>query len=492
MAAYNAAPMNPRLLLVLLLLCCSAACQTDAERVMNEALKPSNLEHDLMTLTDMIGGRVPGTPAMERALQFSLTSLKSADSARLEPFQIPVSWSEGDTRVEMTEPTQFRLRAVSIAWAPPLKQTTISKVVDVGDGDAASFARAGDISGALVLVHSEVLKNWDDLFGEYLRAPAIINAAVKGHALAIAWTATREHDILYRHINTLNGTIDRIPQVLLAREDALRLARLLTHSKLPVKMSVSIPNRIGPAIQTANVVAELRGSELPNEFVVLGAHLDSWELGTGALDDGCNAALVIDTMRAIKASGVKLRRSIRFVLFSGEEQGTLGSWAYVKQHRNELGNAVAAVLFDEGTGTVTGFSLGGRKDAVNSIATLIAPLAQWKATQLTTDAFIGTDNFDFLLEGVPTLVANQVEANYLPNYHATSDTFDKVDIPELKKHVAIAAEVVTALANAPQRPAPRQSRAEIEQLVRETHLDDQMKTFSLWADWEAGTRGRSK
>jgi hypothetical protein len=339
-------------------------------------------------------------------------------------------------------------------------------------------------------VHSEVLKTWDDLFAEYLKAPPIIDAAVQGHALAIAWISSREHDILYRHINTFSGRIDRIPQVVVAREDGERIARLLTNGKLPLKMRLTVPNHIGPSIRTANVVAEIKGSEIPEEFVVLGSHLDSWELGTGALDNGCNAALVIDTLRAIKASGVRPRRSIRFVLFSGEEQGTLGSWAYVHQHRDELDRAAGVLVFDEGIGAVTGFSLGGRKDAVQSVTQMIAPLQQWKATELTTDAFIGTDNYDFLVEGVPTLVANQEEANYMVNYHATSDTFDKVDIAELRKHVAIAAEVMMAMANAQPRMAPRQSHAEIEQLMRETHLDDQMKTFGLWADWESGARGR--
>ena len=95
-------------------------------------------------------------------------------------------------------------------------------------------------------------------------------------------------------------------------------------------MRLSIPNRIGGPMTSANVVAELRGSEKPDEFVILGAHLDSWELGTGALDNGCNAALVVDALRAIKASGVKPKRSIRFILFSGEEEGMVGSRVYAR------------------------------------------------------------------------------------------------------------------------------------------------------------------
>ena len=110
----------------------------------------------------------------------------------------------------------------------------------------------------------------------------------------------------------------------------------------------------------------------------------------------------------------------------------------------------------------------------------------------TTDAFIGTDNFDFLLEGVPNFVANQKEANYLENYHATSDTYDKVDFAQLKKHVAIAAALAFEIADRPERLAPRQSRAQIEPLIHETGLEQQMKTFGLWEEWRSGQRGRAQ
>ena len=129
---------------------------------------------------------------------------------------------------------------------------------------------------------------------------------------------------------------------------------------------ISIPNRIGDPITAANVVAELRGSQKPDEVVLLGAHLDSWDLGTGALDNGCNAALVVDVLRAIKAAGVKPQRSIRFVLFSGEEEGMVGSHAYTVAHNAELDKIVGVVVLDSGIGRVTGFSLGGRRDMVDA------------------------------------------------------------------------------------------------------------------------------
>jgi Zn-dependent M28 family amino/carboxypeptidase len=123
---------------------------------------------------------------------------------------------------------------------------------------------------------------------------------------------------------------------------------------------------------------------------------------------------------------------------------------------------------------------------------LLKPFARWHATEITDDAALGTDNFDFMLEGVPTLLPNQEPANYLVNYHASSDTFDKVDLRQLKINEAIAAELTLELANLPERLGVRYTRSEIERTFPETHLDDQMKGFRLWSRWVDGSRGRSR
>lgn len=480
-------------LLLPVILVCAAFAQQSSDRIITEALKPSSVNDNLERLTDGIGGRVPGTPAMQKAVDWGVAAFKAAgaDSVRTEDFKIRVSWAEGATQMNVVAPEQFKVRVVSLAWAPALAGHERVPVIDVGNGSVENFARAGNVSGAILLVHSEEMKEWKNLFDEYLNAPPIIDRAVQGKALAIAFQSTRPHDLLYRHTNSADGEIDRIPMVLVVREDAGRMARLLAAGQ-KLYADLAIPNHIGGPIPAANVVAEIRGSEKPDEFVVLGAHLDSWELGTGALDNGCNAALVIDALRAIKASGLRPRRSIRFILFSGEEEGMIGSHAYTVAHRDELDKAAGVVVFDSGIGRVTGFSLGGRKDVVGAATTLAAPLKQFDATALTTDAEWGTDNFDFMLEGVPTLVANQEEGNYLINYHAMSDTFDKVDLAQLKKHVAEAAVVTFAIADSPDKLGPRLNHAQIEQTMRETGLDEQLKTFGMWTDWQNGKRGRAQ
>jgi carboxypeptidase Q len=474
-----------------LLLLSSLFAQDATSRVIEEALKPSPLGRNLERLTDQIGGRVPGTPAMQKAVRWGLDAFKAAgaDSVHSEGFTIQSSWAEGETSFAVIEPEEFKARAVSFGWAPALSPQLGVRIVDVGDGSAEGFAKAGKITGSVVLVHSEEMHKWDDLFAEYVKANDVVDRAVAGKAVAVAFQSTRPNDLLYRHTNATDGEIDRIPQLLLAREDAARIARLLASGQ-KLMADVSVPNQLGGPFETANVVAELRGSEKPEEFVILGAHLDSWELGTGALDNGCNAALVIDALRAIKATGLRPRRSIRFILFSGEEEGLIGSHRYALAHRSELDNAVGVVIIDAGIGRVTGFSLGGRKDVIDAVSNLAAPLKQFDAATMTTDAYYGTDHFDFLLEGVPTLVANQDEDNYLLNYHAMSDTFDKVDLARLKKHVAEHVALVFAIADAPQRIGPRLTRAQIEVTLKDTQLDVQMKGFRVWQGWANGQRGR--
>jgi hypothetical protein len=403
-----------------------------------------------------------------------------------------VAWSEGDSRLELLGPLKFPVRLKSEAWSPATPAGGIeATVVDVGYATGDDFAKAGaSLKGAILLVHTDISTTWADLFNEYLRPPMIIDNAMKQGAAAILWIGARERLLLYRHTNSLAGEIDKIPQAVLAREDGLRLARTVAAYPGKVRVRLDMPNKIGGPVEQANVVGEIRGYEKPDEVVILGAHLDSWELGTGALDNGCNAALVIEAARAIKASGLLPRRTIRFVLFSGEEQGTIGSFEYVKAHRAELDKTRAMITYDSGIGRVTGYSLGGRRDIEPGVREVLKPLESWGANIDTYDASFGTDNFDFLLEGVPTLVANQDEANYLPNYHAASDTLDKVDIRELKLHTVLAALTAWGIADRVQPLGKRLSRAELDALIKETGLDQQLKLLGYWNAWQTGQRGR--
>jgi hypothetical protein len=471
----------------------ASSCAQAAAKILPLVMGPSPMEDDLRRLTDEIGGRVTGSPEMARAIDWGVSAFRAAGvDVHTEKYSLLVSWSEGDTQLELLGTVKFPVRLVAEGWSPATPPAGIeANLVDIGYGAEDDFARAGNsIQGAILVVHSDIGATWADLFNEYLRPPGIIDHASKGGAKAILWMGARERKLLYRHTNSLNGKLDKIPQAVVAREDAMRLARTIAAYPGKVRARFRMPNKIGGPIGQENVVGEIRGYEKPDEVVILGAHLDSWELGTGALDNGCNAALVIEAARAIKATGLLPRRTIRFVLFSGEEQGTVGSYEYVKTHRAELDKIRAMITFDSGIGRVTGYSLGGRRDIEAGLRQVLKPLESWNINHHTYDASFGTDNFDFLLEGIPTLVANQEEANYLPNYHAASDTLDKVDIRALKLHTALAALTAWGIADRAEPLGKRLSRAEIESQMKETGLDQQMKLLGYWPAWESGARGR--
>lgn len=470
----------------------SAAAQEASALIERTTGPSSRLEKDLRVLTDEIGGRVTGSAGYEKALQWGLDGFRRAgvDSVRLESYDVPVQWEAVSISASVVSPSEFPLRAVSLGLAPSTPGAVTAALVDAGSGRRADFDRLGsEARGRIALVHSGPMNTFEDLFAEYMAGPETMQAAADHGLAAILFTSTRPRDLLYRHTITW-GSLAPIPMAQLAREDGLRLARLLEAGAAP-RVTLDIRNRVGGPWQASNVVAEIRGTEKPEEIVLLGAHLDAWDLGTGALDNGVNCALVVDVARAI-AAGPRPKRTIRFVLFTSEETGLLGSLGYVRAHRAELDRHVAVVIHDIGDGRVTGYYTNGRTDIDGPVHAALAPVASRGADGLVEEAILGTDNFDFLLEGVPNLVANQETDRYLADYHAESDTFDKVDSNLARGNAAIAAVLVLDIANAPKRPGPRQTRAEVAKILADPRwrLDEQMKTYGIWADWEKGARGR--
>jgi carboxypeptidase Q len=193
--------------------------------------------------------------------------------------------------------------------------------------------------------------------------------------------------------------------------------------------------------------------------------------------------------RGLKELGLVPRRTLRFVLFTGEEQGMWGSAGYVQRHAAELDHHMAVVNFDIGSGRTTGFYLNGHPELRPPLDAALGAVAGLGPFAHSLEAVDLVDTFDFLLSGVPALLANQDVVPYLPDYHAESDVFDKVDGREAKVNAAIATAVVWGLAETPARPAQRQTRGEVEEVLKESRVDEQMKAFGQWEDWLAEKRG---
>jgi carboxypeptidase Q len=457
--------------------------------LMKRAMGDTPLPKELEDLCDHVGGRATGSAACTRAVAWAQEHLKATGVPKVytESFSVPLRWLPGTCEVKVLAPETFTVRSVSAPMSPSTPTPLEAKVVDVGEGLAADYVRLGkSTDGAIVLVHQKPMKTLDDLFDEYMRSGPVLASAKAAHAVGILLESTRVRGLLYRHPVAF-GEMAALPVAVISREGAERMARLAAQGEVRAQMQMQ--NETGGAYTSENVIGEVPGRERPEEVVLLGAHLDSWELGTGAEDNGVNVALVLDVARAFMEMGLKPRRTVRFVLFTGEEQGQYGSGGYAEKHKAELKNHVAVVVFDEGSGHTTGFALSGRKElrAPTARALSVVPGMGEKAHSM--DAFDGTDNFDFLLAGIPTFVADQDAVPYLPDYHAESDVYERVNFKEAKRNAGLAAVLVWALADAKERPGKQQSRAEVEALLKATHLDVQMTAFGHWDDWVAGKRG---
>ncbi len=473
----------------------SPSCADVAPLIIASALGHSPLRANLRYLTDTIGGRRTGSKAEERAVRWAVERFRLAgvDNVHTEEFTMPVRWTPGRARLTVLAPEGFPVRVVSAGWSPATPKGGIAAaVLDVGAGTKKDFAEVGTKArGALLLVETKPLKTPADLANEYRQQARVLRLATKAGARGVLWMADWPYLITYRLMDSMGGRVGRLPEAIVAREDALRLASFLK-TRTPVRARLILANKLGGPFQAANVVAEIRGREKPKEFVILGAQLDSWDLGTGALDDGCSAAMVIDAARAIRAAHVRPVRSILFVLFSGEDEGMMGSWAFARAHRAELGETDAAILYGGGDGPVSGYLLNGRPGLEAALRKAMAPASQFHADHDSDAARLRSAGLDFLLEGVPTLVPIQKPGSDLIDSDADSDTYDKVDIAALKREEAVAALTAYGIADLPQRLGKRQTRAEIGKLLERTGIEKEMKKEGIWKLWERGKRGRRR
>jgi hypothetical protein len=469
----------------------SLSAQSDAAaRLVGALLGDTPLVSDLQMLTDEIGGRPTGSPANLRAFDWALERIREAGvDARKEPFQMPGLWLERSARaaVKGTGVTfSAKVAALAFSTGTPAAGLT-APLVDAGKGAEADFAALGaKTKGAVVLIETDELLDLDGLFREYTEAGHIERRAIAAGAAGLVYMSSRPGNILARH-NASLGLANRHPMMMMERDAAARALRLL-RAGTPLTVTAVLDIQSGPAYRTHNVIGEIRGSTRPDEVVVIGAHLDSWDLGTGALDNGANSAMVIDIARQIRRLGLTPARTIRFALWNGEEQNLNGSFGYTLTHAAELDRHVMASSYDIGTGRITGFFTGGRAEMIPVLERALAPVAGLGPFSHINIPIVGTDNYDFMMQGVPNLVANQESANYGPNYHARSDEFGRVDLRQLRLNAAIAAAATWGFATL-DLALPRQSARQVDSLVRNTDLAAQMRSFNVYQAWAAGTRG---
>jgi hypothetical protein len=461
------------------------------DRLVAAILGDTPLIEDLRVLTDEIGGRPTGTEANRAAVEWALERFRRAGvEARAEAFPMPVGWLERSASAEVRGDHRFPVPVAAMPFStgtPPGGMT--APLVDGGTGGQEDFARLGDRArGAFVLVDTPELLDVPGLFREYMDSAEIERRAFDAGAAGVAYVGSRPHNALYRQI-VMRGTRNDRPMFIVERDAGQRALRLLRRGK-KLDLWLRLDLEIGGEFQSHNVIAEIRGTARPEEYVVIGAHLDSWGLGTGALDNACNVALVMDIARQMRRLDLQPRRTIRFALFNGEEHGLHGSLGYTRTHADELDRHVMMTSYDIGSGRITGYFTNGRPEMLAAVERALEPVRGLGPFENLDVPILGTDNFDFLLEGVGNLVANQESANYGPHYHASSDTFDKVDQRQLRLNTAIAAAVTYGFADLEDAGWGRQGRAEIQRLIDTTDLGGQMRAFWMMEAWESGERGR--
>jgi hypothetical protein len=281
---------------------------------------------------------------------------------------------------------------------------------------------------------------------EFLRAEGaavVLMDSGKPHGLLVTTGAWRGDD-------RVSGA-EPMPSLYVAHEHYAMLHRLASRPAPAVtRAEVEITNTLTPGpIVVYNTVGEIRGSEKPDEFVLLGAHLDSWDLAQGTTDNGTGSSVVLEAARILASCGVKPKRSIRFVLFSGEEQGLHGSKAYVTKHKEELSKMSMALVHDTGTGKVTGLGLQGRTALLPLLQEQFASLKEIGLTDINTRGMGGTDHLSFEQAGVPGFAVQQDPAEYRFTHHTQSDTLDKASEKDLIEGAQVLTVAAMRVANLP-------------------------------------------
>jgi carboxypeptidase Q len=408
-------------------------------------------------LADEIGPRLTGSANYVKATDWAAAEFSrlGLTNVHKEAWDIPAAWEpETVATARMIAPHEQRLHLESEGWSPStppggvrgniywLKTLTAEAVK----------ADAAKIKGQIVLLDEATVLGDDNSPAPTLFGQVFDNLHLLGEegAKAIIFGFGATNNVPSPVGNTaFKGTVDPLPSGNLGLEDTLLLKRLLAAG--PVEVEFSFKNRVREHVAVNNVVAEIPGSDSSGEYVVVGGHLDSWHLGTGAQDNGTGAATVMAIAQAVKTSGLTPRRTMRFVLFGGEEEGLLGSVHYVRDHLSQMGKCAGVFVTDTGGEPPKGWYIFGRKDEKQALQPIHPLLASLDAGDTTDEGkyIFETDEGPFLIHGVPSFVLWTDMTKYDLLHHKPSDTFDKVDPRDLNLGAAVVGITAYAIADAP-------------------------------------------
>lgn len=443
--------------------------------IVDEGMHCSHVGADLEYLTDVIGPRLTASPDGRRATQWTAEKFRAygLDSVWTESWRFGRVWERGPIALTLLAPHAQQLTGALWAWAPGTAGPVTGDVLYVNARTPADYdARFADsVKGKWVMTRGpNFVWNSDGPpmtsadtatadstamnFALLTSSPDLVQyrgslAGRLAHdgALGVLGDGAKEFGLL-----TMSGSPEvlyPLPFVVLPHDTYAMFHCLLAQGQR-VTLRADIANSLSDtAADAANTLAEIRGTSEPDQVVLLGAHLDSWDLGTGATDNGAGAIAVLEAARLLKAAGVHPARTIRFALFTGEEEGLLGSEQYAERHMAELKNYQAVLVVDNGTGRVEGIPLQGHNDLRDGWRALFAPIEALGPFVVRARNKTGTDHLSFLAYGVPAFNYDQVSRGYNHTHHSQADTFDHIVVSDVEQIATVMAVNAYELATMP-------------------------------------------
>ena len=414
-----------------------------AEMLRAQAMAGSNAMAIVTSLTTEVGPRLAGSEAEARARGWAVDMLaeKGFANVRNELFEMD-AWERHEEGAEILAPYPQPLAVTALGGSISTEKEGLSAQVALFETlEDLKRAPEGSLSGRIAYVGHAMQRTQDGssygYFNEARTAGPSIAASkgAVGYLIRSVGTDSRR----FPHTGSLRYQegMPRIPALALSNPDADQLERIAKDDKA-ISVRIRVDSSDAPAVQSGNVIAEVVGREAPEEVVVIGAHLDSWDLGTGAVDDGAGVGITMAALELIKDAGLAPRRTIRLVLWGAEEVGLLGASAYRDQHQGELEQHVIGSESDFGGGRVwkvTADSQTEEGDALFAeIARLLAPIGVAPGSDDQPGG--GPDLYPLIAAGVPTLRLHQDGRDYFDLHHTADDTVDKLDAASLDQNVA--------------------------------------------------------
>jgi len=425
-------------------------------QILGEIRDHSELMSNLEYLSDRIGPRLTGSDSLKQANDWTAEMFRKygLENVHLESYTIPHAWVRGTAKARILSPTEHPLTIASAAWAPNTKGVILGKVVYFDAKKPEDYPKFhGKLKGAIVITQEPAplspprpfdpnfiatarmqeppppvgQPEFPDPFDKFLEEEKTrSDFFVKEGVLAVLRDSNKPHALLNMTDATFEPfTMGPMPTAFVTGEGYRMIFRMLKNG--PVEVELQITNSLSAKpVEVFNTVADLKGAEKPDEMVILGGHLDSWDLATGSTDDGTGSMVVLEAARALAKLKVNPKRTIRFALFSGEEEGLVGSREYVKAHKEDLSKISGVLIHDTGTGRVLTIGMHDDYPAREQMEKIIAPLGELKLLEPSMRRTYGEDSFSFAEAGVPGFWCVQSIAEYRLTHHSQSDTFDKV------------------------------------------------------------------